>query len=193
MTPIRFWGTVLTVKPRLTLVKFAGDTTAHCEGFVAHFDGTVTVGDQSPVTRRFSVSFGAATFQNQRITRGDLLRGEAHPVPDGTEDVPADFYRVGVLRTIARGADNAGTAALPTDTPRTDPPFPAEAAMAAPRRALHPDNLETDGPCLPCSYGVVVPVVRLNDPRDYRNGIWSHVPACLGPEDCPHFRRRDAA
>ena len=32
-----------------------------------------------------------------------------------------------------------------------------------------------------------VPVVRLTDPRDYKNGRWSHVPACLGPEDCPYY------
>jgi hypothetical protein len=193
MISIRFWGTVVAVKPRLTLAKFAGETTAHCEGYVAHLDGTVTEGEGAPAARRYAVSFGAATFQNQKIAVGDLLRGEAHPVPAGTEDVPADFYRVGVLRTIARATDNAGARGLPTDPPRSDPPLSPEDATVAPRRALRPENLVEDGPCLPCGYGVVVPVVRLSDPRDYRGGVWSHVPACLGPEDCPHFAPRDPA
>ena len=29
------------------------------------------------------------------------------------------------------------------------------------------------------------------DPRNYRTGRWTQVPACLGPEDCPHFLPRD--
>ncbi|GAB4455208.1 MAG: hypothetical protein OHK0029_10930 [Armatimonadaceae bacterium] len=192
MDTVRFWGTVLAVKPRLALAKFGADTNPRCDGYIALMEGTRTIGSNRPVPGRFIVALGAATQLRREIGVGDLLRGEAHPVPTDAHDVPADLYRVGVLRTIARAGD-PGTAPLPDpDPPRTDPPLSTDAVLKAPRRPLHPDNLTEDAACERCAYGIVVAVVRLTDPRDYRWGSWQHIPACLGPEDCPHYVPRPA-
>jgi hypothetical protein len=186
---------VAAVKPRLVLTKFGGDTQAKCHGHLFVMEGThgpVGSGGDSqnaPFTGRFTVALGPATQAQRHIGPGDLLRGDAHSVPaDGVPDIPADLYRVGTLRVLARRGD-PGTPPVPSsDPPRTDPPLSPETAETAGRRALAPANLlAPDGPCAPCPYGTIVPVVRLTDPRDFRNGQWSQVPACLGPRDCPYY------
>jgi hypothetical protein len=131
----------------------------------------------------FTVAVGQATQEKRTITRGDLLRGDAHPVSNSAKDTPADLYRVGVLRTIARGETLLPVASEPW----THAPLEPGQAEAAPRRALKPDNLEQGERCALCSYGTVVALVRLTDPRMYHQGHWSHVPACLGPESCPRY------
>jgi hypothetical protein len=184
---VRFWGTVLSVKPRLVLTKWEGETTARGDGVLALIEGMSTEDDSRPELGRFMVAFGPATVVRHGLAVGDLLRGDAHRVPDSAHDTPADLYRVGVLRTIARAGDPGTSAPREPDPPLTDPPLTPEKAEIAPRRPLRPANLDAAGPCCLCGYGVVVPVVRLSDPRQYRNGRWSHVPACLGPQDCPHY------
>ncbi len=193
-SPVRFWGTVAAVKPRLVLTKFGDDTAAKCHGHLLVLDGTFGPDNEPPTAARFTVALGPATQTQRGLAPGDLLRGDAHPVPEGNPDTPADLYRVGALRVVARQGD-PGTPPRPRpDPPRTDPPLTPEAAEAAPRRALAPDNLlSEDGLCVPCPYGAIVPVVRLSDPRDYRNGRWSRVPACLGPPDCPYYAPPPAA
>lgn len=185
--PIRFWGTVAAVKPRLTLAKFEGDTTARCEGHLLLLEGTRTVEDEKPAPGAFTVALGPATQKQRDIRPGDLLRGDAFPVAENAPDLPADLYRVGTLRVVARSGDPGTPPPLPPDPPRTDPPLSPEGAEAARRRPLAPENLADETLCLPCPYGVVVPVVRLSDPRDWRRGRWAAVPACLGPEDCPYY------
>jgi hypothetical protein len=184
---VRFWGTVLSVKPRLVLTKWESETTARGDGYLVLIEGMSTEGGNRSELGRFTVAFGPATMVRRGLAVGDLLRGDAHRVPEGTQDTPAELYRVGVLRTIARAGD-PGTGPLPDlDPPRTDTPLTPDQAEAAPRRPLRPSHLDTGGPCCLCGYGVIVPVVRLSDPREYRNGRWSQVPACLGPNACPHY------
>ena len=192
-SPVRFWGTVVGVKPRLMLTKFEGDTSAKCHGHLLVCDGTHGPEGGPKAEQfagRFTVALGPATQAQRSIAPGDLLRGDAHPVPaGGLPDTPADLYRVGALRVVARSGD-PGTPPRPQlpDPPRTDPPLSPEGAEAAPRRPLAPENLASEeGVCAPCPYGVVVPVVRLSDPRDFKNGRWTQVPACLGPQDCPYY------
>lgn len=185
----RFWGVVVAVKPRLVLTKFDGDTTAKCHGHLILLDGTrQTEGEAHPVAGRFLVAVGPATQEQRQVRPGDLLRGDAHPVPETVPDTPADLYRVGVLRVVARAGDPGASAVSPADPPRTDPPLAPHDAEAAPRRALNPILLGNDNACQVCPYGTMVPVVRLSDPRDFRTGRWSLVPACLGPEGCPHYQ-----
>lgn len=187
-SPVRFWGTVIGVKPRLILSKFEGETNARCHGYLAVLEGTRSVGSERPVAGRFTIALGPAMQERRGIAVGDLLRGDAFPVTENAAiDTPADLYRVGTLRTIARAGDPGAAPPPPPDPPRTDPPLTMEQAEAAPPRALRPGNLEGDGPCVPCPYGAIVPVVRLTDPRDWRSGRWSQVPACLGPPDCPYY------
>ena len=185
--PIRFWGRVMSLRPRLILTKFEGETQAHCPGYVLTLEGTLTEGMSTPVGKVFTVAIGPATMLSREIRIGDLLRGDAHPVPEELPDTPADLYRVGVLRTIAP----AETVPTP-DPPRTDPPLSPEDAAKVPRRALAIKCLLSEqGSCQACGYGVLVCVVRLTDPRHYRSGHWQQVPACLGPQDCPHFLPRE--
>ena len=185
--PVRFWGMVQSVKPRLILTKFDGETHAKCAGHLIVLNGTQSRDNAQAEGSLFVIALGPAMRERRQVSVGDLLRGDAHPVPAESQDTPADLYRVGVLRTIARQGEPGGGTSVPPDPPRTDAPLSPEASEAAPRRALRPENLEETGPCYVCPYGVVVPVVRLSDPRDYRTGNWSQVPACLGPIDCPHF------
>jgi hypothetical protein len=189
-SPVRFWGTVVAVKPRLVLTKVGGQTSAKCQGHLLVLEGTRTEDGGRPVPGRFTIALGPATQERRAVAPGDLLRGDAHPVPEGVPDTPADLYRVGTLRVVARAGDPGTPPPAPApDPPRTDPPLTSDAAEAAPRRPLAPANLDDDERCAPCPYGVVVPVVRLIDPRDWRSrtGNWSHVPACLGPRDCPYY------
>ena len=185
--PIRFWGRVISLHPRLVLTKFEGTTEASCPGYILTLEGTLTEGMGAPVHKRFTVAIGPATMQNREVAWGDLLRGDAHPVPEGLPDTPAELYKVGVLRQIART-----DVALSPDPPRTDAPLAPEAVEKASRRALAlPCLLSEQGSCQDCSYAVLACVVRLTDPRNYRTGRWTQVPACLGPDDCPHFLPRE--
>jgi hypothetical protein len=188
-SPIRFWGIVIAVKPRLTLTKFEGQTTAKCHGHLLTMEGTrQSDGEARPSPGQFTMAIGPAVQEQRQIRPGDLLRGTAHPVPEGLPDTLADLYRVGTVHLVARAGDPGTAPPLPPDPPRTDRPLTPEETEKAARRPLNPANLAVDGDCFLCPYGLVVPVVRLSDPRSFRSGNWSHVPACLGPEDCPHFR-----
>lgn len=179
----------MAVKPRLTLTKFEGETKARSAGYLAVLDGTRSEGNTRPVAARFTLALGPATQERRGVAVGDLLRGDAFPVPPeaASTDTPSDLYRIGALRTIARAGEPGARAALPPDPPRTDPPLNTTSAEAAPRRLLHPDHLTDDTLCALCPYGIMVPVVRLTDPRDYRTGTWKQLPACLGPTDCPYY------
>ena len=185
---VRFYGIVKAVKLRLTLSRFEGETTAHAGGYVIALDGTrAAPSDPAPVPGHLTVALGPATQEKRQLAPGDLVRGDARPVPAATPDVPADLYRVGTLRTIARAGEPGGGTRPALDPPRTDPAPTVAQTESAPRRALDPAHLAPGGPCAPCPYGLVVAIVRLADPRDFRRGQWSHVSACLGPPDCPHY------
>jgi hypothetical protein len=184
--PIRFWGTVLSARPRLVLTKFEENTEASCPGYIATIDGTWTEGTSTPMGKTFTVAIGVNVFQNRAITAGDLVRGDAHPVPTELPDTPADLYKVGTLHVIQHGY-----APLEANPPCTDAPLLPDAVVTAKRRPLAVFLLATRYPCHHCSHGVLACVVRVSDPRDYRRGSWMQVPACLGPEDCLHFQPRD--
>lgn len=186
-TTVRFWGRVIAIRPRLTLTKFAGETHAKSAGHILLMEGTRQVSSEKPASEEYRVAIGAATRTEKAIGVGDLLRGDAHPVPAETPDVLANLYRVGVLRVIAHAGQPGASSKPAGDPPRTDSPLTTDEAEVAPRRVLQPENLDTGGPCHCCPYGAVVPVVRLSDPRNLKTGVWSYVPACLGPVDCPHY------
>jgi hypothetical protein len=184
---VRFWGRIIGIRPRVTLTKFAGETTARSAGHLLLIEGTRSTGEDKPVSGRYTVAIGPAILSQKGIAVGDLLRGDAHTIPEETPDVRADLYRVGVLRVIARvGQPGAGTIPM-SDPPRTDPPLSAKDSETAPRRPLKPENLQENGTCHRCPYGTIIPVVRLTDPRNVKNGQWTYVPACLGPSSCPHY------
>ena len=181
-TTVRFWGTVRTVRARLTLAKFESETYPTSDGNYLVVSGTVTAPNAAPVPRDVVVAVGPGTQEEKHLAQGDLVRGDAVPVPETSRDCFAELYRVRVLHVVARGQ------ALGGDPPRTDPALSVQAAVAAPRRVLEPAYLSAGGACEYCPYGTEVAVVRLSDPRDLKRGIWSRVTACLGPADCPHYR-----
>ena len=186
--PIRFWGYVRAIRPRVIVTWFEDERTVTCPGYIVTIEGTLSEDNSSPVAQTFAVALGPATTEKRHVGVGDLLRGEAHRVPEGTPDVPANLYKVGVLRTIAPGKAES------SDPPRTDAPLAAEAVPNAPRRALAAENVEFGGPCHSCPHAVLACVVRLSDPRQpVRSAPWKHIPACLGPSDCPHFAPPTAA
>lgn len=184
---IRFWGKVLAVRPRLILTKFDGETTPKPMGHILLMEGTRTIDNNPPVPGKFTVAIGPATLLEKNLSVGDLLRGDAHHLTPEVQDIRADLYRVGVLRVIARAGDMVSGATNHVDSPRTDPPLTSEAIEAASRRVLNEEQLAEGGSCQTCPYGTKVAVVRLSDPRNFRNGQWSYIPACLGPQDCPHY------
>jgi hypothetical protein len=184
--PVRFWGTIVAVKPRLILAKFDGETDARCQGYVLFVDGTTTIGTSAPTRGVSRVAIGPATLLQKSLRVGNLVRGDSHPVPESVVDVVADLYRVGVLHVIA-----PGTPPEP-DPPRTDAVGTVERIESSGRRALAPGNLEAGGPCERCPHGLIVCTVLLNDPRDFKRGEWHRVAACLGPTDCPHYAKPGA-
>lgn len=180
--PIRFWGYVKAIRPRVIVTWFEEERTVTCPGFLATVEGTLSENNGDPVSQTFTVALGPATQEKRHVGVGDLLRGEAHRVPENTPDVPADLYKVGILRTIAPGKPER------VDPPRTDLPLSAEAVPEAPRRALAESNVAPGGSCHLCPHAVLACVVRLSDPRQpARSAPWKRVPACLGPSDCPYF------
>ena len=180
--PIRFWGYVKAIRPRVIVTWFEEERTVTCPGYILTIEGTLSEDNGAPVSQTYTVAIGPATQEKRSIGVGDLLRGEAHRVPENTPDVPADLYKVGVLRTIAPGKPTAD------DPPRTDLPLTAEAVPNAPRRALNSENVAPGGSCERCPHAVLACVVRLNDPRQHaRSAPWKHVVACLGPADCSYF------
>ncbi|MDX1933464.1 MAG: hypothetical protein SFU56_12715 [Capsulimonadales bacterium] len=184
MASVRFWGHIRAIRPRLILVKFESETTAKSQGHILLIDGTRTENGVTVPVRSLGVAVGTA----QRPLRvGDLIRGEGEPVPGDTVDVPADLYRVGVLRVIAPAGSSGATPIPAPDPPRTDPPLSVETMETAPRSLLNPENLAESGPCHSCPYGGIVALVRLTDPRNLKTGIHSRAAACLGPDDCPHY------
>ena len=184
--PIRFWGHVKAIRPRVIVTWLDNERTVTCPGYIVTIEGTLSENNEAPVAQTFTVALGPATTEKRNVGVGDLLRGEAHRVPESTPDVPANLYKVGVLRTIAPGkAEN-------TDPPRTDAPLSAEAVPSAPRRALAQENVAPGGSCERCPHAVLACVVKLTDPRQHaRSAPWKRVPACLGPSDCPHFAPPD--
>lgn len=157
-----------------------------CDGHYLVVAGTLTVDAANPpVPATFTVAIGTKTQEGKRFAPGDLVRGNAEPVPETNRDVCAEWYRVRTVHVLARADDRSLTRA--PDPPRTDAPLSSQAVVHAARRVLNPANLQTNGACETCPYGTTVAVVRLSDPRDLRRGIWSKAAACLGPADCPHY------
>jgi hypothetical protein len=176
---VRFWGRVVSVRPRMIVTWVEEERAVTCPGYVATIEGTLDGGEATT----FSVAIGPATYEKRPFHIGAVVRGEALRVPEGgLPDVPADLYRVTILRLIDPGRPPE------SDPPRTDAPLAASIVPDAPRRALSPENVRKGGPCRSCSHAVLACVVKLSDPRQPpRTGRWTRLPACLGPESCPHF------
>ncbi len=187
MASTRFWGTITAVRARLTLAVFEGERFPTCDGHYLSIVGTVTVGANVPEPATFTVAVGTKTHKEKRFAVGDLVRGNAEPVPETSRDCVADYYRARTVHLLARATDQ--NRVPPPDPPRTDPPLSAEDAIIAPRRLLAPAKLQAGGSCATCPYGTIVAVVRLSDPRDLRRGIWSRMAGCLGPAGCPFYEK----
>ncbi len=187
MATTRFWGTVTSVRARLTLAKFESETYPTSDGHYLVITGTQTTGANPTESGTVTVAIGPKSQEEKCFAVGDLVRGDAEPVPETNRDVCADLYRARTVHLLARAKDRGKVPV--TDPPRTDVPLTPEAATLASRRILDPVNLAVGGVCEPCPYGTTVAVVRLSDPRDMRRGIWSKVPACLGPIDCPYYKK----
>lgn len=176
---VRFWGKALAVRPRVIVTWIDEERTVSCPGYIATVEGKL---DGEAAT--FTVAIGPATYEKRPFEIGAIIRGEAQRVPEGgLPDVPAELYRVTILRLIDPGTPNH------SDPPRTDSPRATADVPEASRRGLAPENVKKGGACRTCGYAVLACIVKLSDPRQPpRSGKWARVAACIGPEDCPHYQ-----
>ena len=96
---ITWQGTLLSVQPRIRLLRSFDQRNHNYLGYALRLQGTI--GDDE---REFTVGIGKAAQAKHQFRAGDILSGKAQPVADARLE-PVEFYKASGLKLIERAAD----------------------------------------------------------------------------------------
>lgn len=95
---INFFGTVVSVKARIPLIRSFDQVPTHqYQGYTLILDGEVDGVSRS----RFKVAIGPKAHEQHQFHIGDTIKGSAVPVPDSKTEW-AEFYKVNGLKLMER-------------------------------------------------------------------------------------------
>jgi hypothetical protein len=172
----RSWeGEVLSVQPRIRLLRSFDQRTHNYLGYVLRLRGTLQreVGE-------FAVAVGPAAQATLEFRVGDRVSGVGVPVADPRAET-ADLYRVSGLRVLARGRD-----------PASDPPpylgIPPTLEVYQERGHRRLSATTYRSRCSPCLWSCEMPVELIIDHWDSSNKEYRTETFCYGPKICPFYR-----
>lgn len=171
---ISFKGTIISVQPRIRLIRSFDERSHNYLGYALVVRGFV-----DGVEREFSIGIGKAAQTKYEFRVGDEITGECVPVPDERLE-PVQFYKVSKLKKTGQ-----------TDSPITPPPWenvPPDLETYRERGHRRLAVRTYDTKCATCIWGCRMPVEIIIDhwnpgKREYRFETF-----CYGPLSCRLYK-----
>ena len=172
---LRWQGKVISVQPRIRLLRSFSERSHAYLGYCLHVQGTI-----EGESRAFSVGIGRVAQVKHEFPVGDKISGESLPVPDHRLE-PVEFYKVSKLKLIER--DAAVQSASP---PWHGPPVTIEIYRERGHRRL--DAKRYSSKCTTCIWGCRMPVEMIIDQWNPRRKRYRLETFCYGPKSCSLYR-----
>ncbi len=169
-----FNGTIVSVQPRIRLVRSLDERSHNYLGYALVIRGVV-----DGVERKFSIGIGKATQKKHEFCVGDEITGECVPVADERLE-PVEFYKVSKLRKT--GYANNQTTPPPWETVPPD----IETYRERGHRRLAARTYSSK--CITCIWGCRMPVEIIIDHWNPGKRKYRFETFCYGPLSCKFYK-----
>lgn len=174
-TKIAWRGTVLSVQPRIRLLRSFDQRHHSYLGYVLLLQGTISVEE-----REFSVAIGEAAHAKHQSRVGDMVSGDGVPVADPRAE-SAELYKASKMRVESRSSE-----------PTLSPPPWHTLAIPPPeyrRRGHRRLDARTYGTkCSTCAWGSQMPVEMIIDQWNPSVKRYRFETFCYGPKSCSLYK-----
>ena len=174
-TKIPWEGEVLSVQPRIRLLRSFDERSHSYLGYVIRLRGTLAGED-----REFVVALGKSAHEKHQFQVGDRISGAGERIADPRLET-ADIYKASGLKIASRASDAA----------TSPPPFlgvvPAlETYRERGHRRLAATTYSTK--CTACIWGCEMAVEMIIDQWNPSHVRYRRETFCYGPKSCPAYK-----
>jgi len=175
MEKIAWSGRIVSVQPRIRLMRSFDERSHNYQGYVLRLEGTIGDGPGE-----FQIAVGKAAQVKHRFRAGMEASGLAVPVPDPRLET-AEFYKASGLKVLKdAGAD------LPVGPPFHGAPPDLETYRSRGHRRL--DARTYEAKCTTCVWGCRMPVEMIIDHWNPSKKRYQFERFCYGPKSCSFYR-----
>ena len=175
MEKIAWSGRIVSVQPRIRLMRSFDERSHNYQGYVLRLEGTIGDGPGE-----FQIAVGKAAQVKHRFRAGMEASGLAVPVPDPRLET-AEFYKASGLKVLKdAGAD------LPVGPPFHGEPPDLETYRSRGHRRL--DARTYEAKCTTCVWGCRMPVEMIIDQWNPSKKRYRFETFCYGPKSCSLYR-----
>ncbi len=176
MDKLTFTGNILSVQPRIRLIRSFDEVSHNYLGYALFLNGTI--GEEE---RQFAIGIGKATHAKHQFRIGDEISGACVPVADERLE-PVEFYKVSKLKKLQET-----TSANSEPPPWEDVCPELETYRWRGHRRLAARTYSTK--CTTCMWGCRMPVEIITDnwnPRGKKK--YRFETFCYGPLNCKFYK-----
>ena len=171
---ISFKGTILSVQPRIKLIRSFDESSHNYVGYSLNVRGFINDDEQE-----LSVGIGKAAQKKHQLCIGDEIEGECLPVADQRLE-SVNFYKVTKLKKT--GSNNTNTAPPPWET------IPPDLDIYR-QRGHRRLSAQTYGKkCITCLWGCRMPVEIIIDNWNPSRRKYRFETFCYGPLSCELYK-----
>ncbi|MCX7428995.1 MAG: hypothetical protein NTW96_25635 [Planctomycetia bacterium] len=171
---IAWAGRIISVQPRIVLMRSFDERSHSYLGYVLRLDGTIGGED-----RHFLIAIGKAAHAKHQFRLGDTVSGTGEPVVNPDMET-ADLYKVSTLRLLDRAI-----APPPAPPPWVGVPPDLKTYRGRGHRRLNMRTYETK--CQACLWGCRMPVEMVIDQWRPEVRRYRFETFCYGPKSCPFY------
>lgn len=168
-------GRIISVQPRIRLMRSFDERSHSYLGYVLRADGTI---EDKP--GEFQIAVGKAAQAKHRFCAGMEASGQAVPVPDPRLET-AGFYKASGLKII-----NDAEGDFPAGPPFHGMPLDLETYRSRGHRRL--DTRTYDTKCTTCVWGCRMPVEMIIDHWNPSKKRYRFETFCYGPKSCALYK-----
>jgi len=175
MEKIAWSGRIVSVQPRIRLMRSFDERSHNYQGYVLRLEGTIGDGPGE-----FQIAVRKAAQVKHRFRAGMEASGLAVPIPDPRLET-AEFYNASGLKVLKdAGAD------LPVGPPFHGAPPDLETYRSRGHRRL--DARTYEAKCTTCVWGCRMPMEMIIDHWNPSKKRYQFERFCYGPKSCSFYR-----
>ena len=175
MEKVSWSGRIVSVQPRIRLLRSFDERSHSYLGYVLRIEGTI---GNDP--GKFRIAVGKAARAKHHFRVDMEVSGLAVPVPDPRHET-AGFYKVSGLKVLKDVGDD-----LPAGPPFHGAPPELETYRSRGHRRL--DTWTYDASCLTCIWGCRMPVEMIIDHWNPSRERYRFETFCYGPKKCAIYQ-----
>jgi len=164
-------GKVISIQPRIRLIRSFDQRSHSYQGYVLHIQGLVG-GEECTL----AIGIGRGAQVKHQFRSGDFISGKSEAVQDPRTEV-AEYYKTSELKLIQRGAESEE---LPP--PWHGSPPDLDTYRQRGHRRLDARTYETK--CVTCTWGCRMPVEMIIDQWNPTRRQYRFETFCYGPKSC---------